>query len=96
MHLAVSGIQNPEHPEQNVQNMLVSEANMPGRDPPHLVLLMFHVSKLASALKHFSVTGPQTWNSLPVEMRNVPMTQSVFKNRLKTFLFEQAYPAFGQ
>ena len=38
----------------------------------------------------FSVAGPQAWNSLPVEVRNAPMTRSVFKNRLKTFLFEQA------
>ena len=44
----------------------------------------------------FSVAGPQAWNSLPVEMRNAPMTRSVFKNKLKTFLFEQAYPAIGQ
>ena len=39
---------------------------------------------------------PQAWNSLPVEMRNAPMTRSIFKNRLKTFLCEQTYPAIGQ
>ena len=37
--------------------------------------------------RSFSVAAPTLWNALPCEIRNVPSV-SLFKNRLKTFLFK--------
>jgi hypothetical protein len=39
----------------------------------------------------FSVAGPRIWNSLPIELKTITDT-SVFKRKLKTFLFTVAYP----
>ena len=39
----------------------------------------------------FSAAGPATWNSLPVEIRQ-SATLTVFKSKLKTFLFTKSYP----
>ena len=39
----------------------------------------------------FSVAGPRAWNSLPIELKTITDT-SVFKRKLKTFLFTVAYP----
>ena len=39
----------------------------------------------------FSVAGPRIWNSLPIELKTITDT-SVFKCKLKTFLFTVAYP----
>ena len=38
----------------------------------------------------FSVAGPRVWNSLPTELKTITDT-SVFKRKLKTFLFTIAY-----
>jgi hypothetical protein len=38
------------------------------------------------------VAGPRAWNSLPIELKTIIDT-SVFKRRLKTFLFTIAYPS---
>jgi hypothetical protein len=38
----------------------------------------------------FSVAGPRLWNSLPTELKTITDT-SVFKRKLKTFLFKIAY-----
>jgi hypothetical protein len=38
------------------------------------------------------VAGPRVWNSLPIELKTIIDT-SVFKRRLKTFLFTVAYPS---
>jgi len=35
----------------------------------------------------FSVQGPRVWNSLPVELRAPDIAMNTFRNRLKTFLF---------
>uniref|UniRef100_A0AAR2L787 Reverse transcriptase domain-containing protein n=1 Tax=Pygocentrus nattereri TaxID=42514 RepID=A0AAR2L787_PYGNA len=40
--------------------------------------------------KAFSYKAPQLWNNLPINIRDSD-TLSVFKSRLKTFLFEQAF-----
>ena len=76
------------------KDMLTSVADMPGRG--HLRSTASGSFDVRIGSQAFSVAEPQAWNSLPVEIRNAPMTRSVFKNRLKTFLFEQAYPAIGQ
>ena len=39
----------------------------------------------------FYTNGPVRWNSLPSEIRCAP-TISLFRSRLKTYLFNQAYP----
>jgi len=38
----------------------------------------------------FSFSGPASWNSLPAEVRTISDT-SVFKNKLKTYLFGLAF-----
>ena len=40
--------------------------------------------------RSFSVAAPSLWNALPCEIRNAPSV-SVFKSRLKTFLFKKAF-----
>jgi len=37
--------------------------------------------------RSFTVTGPQTWNDLPVELRQRDICPSKFRQLLKTFLF---------
>jgi len=32
--------------------------------------------------------GPRIWNSLPVELRAPDISQTVFRNKLKTYLFD--------
>jgi len=36
----------------------------------------------------FAVQGPRVWNSLPVELRAPDISQTVFRNKLKTYLFD--------
>jgi len=36
------------------------------------------------------VAGPEAWNSLPVDIRSSE-TVTLFKNRLKTYLFKLSY-----
>ena len=38
----------------------------------------------------FAVAGPEAWNSLPVDIRSSE-TVTLFKNRLKTYLFKLSY-----
>ena len=79
--------------------MLTSVADMPGHGRLRSAASRsFDVPRVRTRIgsQAFSAAKPQAWNSLPVEMRNIAMTRSVFKNRLKTFLFEHAYPAVGQ
>jgi len=35
-----------------------------------------------------AVQGPRVWNSLPVELRAADISQTVFRNKLKTYLFD--------
>ena len=39
----------------------------------------------------FSTAGPSIWNTLPVEIRQ-SKNLTVFKSRLKTYLFHKSYP----
>jgi len=39
----------------------------------------------------FNVAGPRIWNLLPVEITSA-QSLSMFRQRLKTFLFEKSYP----
>ena len=41
----------------------------------------------------FSVSAPRLWNSLPDHIRNSQSVE-IFKSRIKTYLFSQAYPNF--
>ena len=41
----------------------------------------------------FSVSAPRLWNSLPDHIRNSQSVE-IFKSRVKTYLFSQAYPNF--
>ena len=43
--------------------------------------------------RSFRVSGPTIWNKLPLDMRDQNISYEQFKNKLKTFLFEQAYRA---
>ena len=38
--------------------------------------------------RSFAVQGPRVWNSLPVELRAPDISVTVFRNRLKTHLFD--------
>ena len=82
-----------------IKDMLTSVADMPGRERLRSATsgsFDFPRGRTCIGSQAFSVAGPQGWNSLPVEMRTAPMTRSVSKNRLKTFLFELAYLAIGR
>ncbi len=38
----------------------------------------------------FAITGPKLWNSFPFSIRTIE-TESLFKTRLKAYLFERAF-----
>ncbi|KAI5624235.1 hypothetical protein C0J50_16205, partial [Silurus asotus] len=66
-------------------------------DPPRLLrskgagyLLVPKIMKTIAGGRYFSYKAPQLWNSLPISVRNSD-TVSVFKSRLKTYLFSQAF-----
>ena len=42
--------------------------------------------------RRFSVAGPTLWNMLPLDIRFAPSLE-IFKSKLKTHLFDEAYPA---
>jgi hypothetical protein len=41
--------------------------------------------------RSFTVAGPSVWNSLPTSLRNLSLTPTMFRHRLKTELFHRAY-----
>lgn len=47
-------------------------------------------SRLQYGSRSFRVFGPMLWNSLPAELKQ-PQSVPVFKKKLKTFLFREAY-----
>ncbi|KAI5614035.1 hypothetical protein C0J50_3756, partial [Silurus asotus] len=66
-------------------------------DPPCLLrskgagyLLVPQIMKTTAEGRSFSYKAPQLWNSLPTSVRD-SNTVSVFKSRLKTYLFSQAF-----
>ncbi|KAI5086528.1 hypothetical protein C0J45_2243, partial [Silurus meridionalis] len=66
-------------------------------DPPRLLrskgvgyLLVPQIMKTTAGGRSFSYKAPQLWNSLPISVRDSD-TVSVFKSRLKTYLFSQAF-----
>ena len=78
------------------------ELNKP-RSIAYLSLFFCHILSLFFCLLHipktncktlgdraFAHAAPQLWNSLPLDVRNCENI-SVFKKRLKTFLFNKAY-----
>ncbi|XP_058237160.1 uncharacterized protein LOC131347216 [Hemibagrus wyckioides] len=66
-------------------------------DPPHLLrskgagyLVVPQVAKATAEGRAFSFKAPKLWNSLPISVRDSD-TVSMFKSRLKTHLFSQAF-----
>ncbi|KAI5092227.1 hypothetical protein C0J45_17858, partial [Silurus meridionalis] len=66
-------------------------------DPPRLLrskgagyLLVPQIMKTTAGGRSFSYKAPQLWNSLPTSVRDSD-TVSVFKLRLKTYLFSQTF-----
>ncbi|KAI5629601.1 hypothetical protein C0J50_7993, partial [Silurus asotus] len=64
-------------------------------DPPRLLrskgpgyLLVPQIMKTTAGGRSFSYKAPQLWNSLPISVRH---TVSVFKSKLKTYLFSQTF-----
>ena len=53
-------------------------------------LLVPRINKVTSGSRAFSYKAPQLWNNLPVSVRDSD-TASIFKSRLKTYLFSQAF-----
>ena len=49
-----------------------------------------HFNLRTYGARSFSVAVPKLWNTLPSDIKNSPSV-SVFKNRLKTFLFKKAF-----
>jgi len=41
--------------------------------------------------RSFAVQGPRIWNSLPAELRAPDISRAVFRNKLKTYLFDTTY-----
>ena len=54
------------------------------------LLLVPRINKVTSGGRAFSYKAPQLWNNLPVNVRDSD-TASVFKSRLKTYLFSGAF-----
>ncbi|KAI5611069.1 hypothetical protein C0J50_9268, partial [Silurus asotus] len=66
-------------------------------DPPRLLrskgagyLLVPQIMKTTAGGGSFSYKAPQLWNSLPISVQDSD-TVSVFKSRLKTYLFSQVF-----
>ncbi|KAI5627230.1 hypothetical protein C0J50_13211, partial [Silurus asotus] len=56
-----------------------------------ILLLTYNtLNRLAPQYLNLSLIKPQLWNSLPISVRDSD-TVSVFKSRLKTYLFSQAF-----
>ena len=55
-------------------------------------MLVVKRTKRKAGTLSFPVMGAKLWNALPTDMRDVP-SKTVFKNRLKTYLFREAYSA---
>ena len=53
-------------------------------------LLVAKKTRVRYGARAFSVSGPSLWNNLPQEIRD-SNSLSMFKRRLKTYLFQKAY-----
>ena len=53
-------------------------------------LLLVKRTRVRYGARAFSVSGPSLWNKLPQEIRD-SNSFSIFKRKLKTYLFQQAY-----
>ena len=90
VHQTVNGIA-PSY----LQDVITPSVSVPRRatlcSASHLDLVM-QSSHRKLGDHEFSVAGPRVWNSLLIELKTITDT-SVFKRRLKTFLFTVAYPS---
>ena len=78
--------------------LVTSVANVPGRASLRSAGrhdLVVPRSRLVSSERAFSVAAPKAWNSLPVDIRLITDTK-LFKKKLKTYLFNLAYPGISQ
>ena len=60
------------------------------RSASALTLVLPRTRTASMGSRAFGYAAPHLWNSLPVEVRN-SSSLSVFKSRLKTYLFRQAF-----
>ena len=54
-------------------------------------LIILRTRTLRYGSRMFAVSGPAFWNSLPLGLRDISLTESIFRRQLKTFLFRNAY-----
>jgi len=88
VHLAING-RAPIY----LKDLITPTASMPGRASNRSASnndLVIPSTRLKLGQRAFSVAGPRTWNQLPTELKTITDT-TVFKRKLKTFLFSAAY-----
>ena len=82
-------------PRYTLIGPLVRVADLPGRHAlrsagtNRLVVPSVKLSTVGS--RAFPVAGPQVWNGLPEEVTSA-QSLSIFRQRLKTFLFQFSFP----
>ena len=75
--------------------MLTAAADVSGRRSLRSAargdLVIPRIRTLEYGSRMFAVSGPSFWNSLPLGLQDISLTESVFRRQLKTFLFRNAY-----
>jgi len=51
----------------------------------HIIIIKYAIHHTTE--RDFAVSGPATWNSLPVELRTSSLSTQTFAQKLKTHLF---------
>ena len=78
-----------------LSEMLTAVADVSGRRSLRSAargdLVIPRTRTLGYGSRMFAVSGPSFWNSLPLGLRDINLTESVFRRQLKTFLFRNAY-----
>ena len=78
-----------------LSEMLTAAADVSGRRSLRLAargdLVIPRTRTLGYGSRMFAVSGPSFLNSLPLGLRDISLTESVFRRQLKTFLFRNAY-----
>ena len=76
-------------PYKSVKN---TRRSNPNKLTLNLLYFDYKNHKSYNHLKHsYAFSGPRLWNQLPLNVRSAP-TVSSFRSRLKSYLFELAYP----
>ena len=78
-----------------LSEMLTAAADVSGRRSLRSAargdLVIPRTRTLGYGSRMFAVSGPSFWNSLPLGLRDINLTESVFRRQLKTLLFRNAY-----